>query len=105
MSQTIHQKQIHMAKIAYPSTYLKERRVRLGLEPCDIAKLTGLNQEAYRQIECRGQLPEEHFSKLAAALQVTVEDLKAEKAATMMSAMLGIDKLAILEFIGKVRKK
>ena len=94
-----------MAKVVFPSSYLKERRVRLGLESCEVAKLAGLTEETYRQIECRGQLPEEHFPKLAAALQVTVYELKAEKAATILEAMLGIPKLETLEFIGRAKKK
>ena len=88
-----------MAKSKFPSSYLKERRVRLGLQPCEVAKATGLTLETYRQIECRGQLPEEHFEKLAITLNVTVNELKAEKAAVIIEGMFGVPKMKIVEFI------
>ena len=90
-----------MAKVIFPSSFLRERRIRLGLEPCEVAEKAGLTQETYRQIECRRQLPEEHFPKLAEALHVTVEELKAEKVAAMVEAMFGISKADTHGFIAK----
>lgn len=88
-----------MPKTKFPSSYLKERRIRLGLQPCEVARATGLTLETYRQIEHRGQLPEEHFEKLAEALKVTVDELKTEKAAVLIEGMFGIPKMKTVEFI------
>lgn len=95
-----------MAKVAFPSTFLRERRIELGLEPCEVAERARLSQELYRQIEHRGQLPEEHLPKLAAALEVTEDKLKAEKVAVMVEMMFGIPKNETHGFIARgVRKK
>ena len=95
-----------MAKVAFPSTFLREKRTELGLEPCEVAERSGLSQELYRQIEHRGQLPDEHLPKLAVALEVTVDKLKAEKVAAMVEVMFGIPKCETHGFIAKgIRKK
>lgn len=90
-----------MAKVKFPSSFLKDRRGRLGLDSVEVANKIGISPEAYRQIECRGELPEDHFPRLAEALQVSVNELKAEKIATMIEAMLGIRKEETHAFIGK----
>ena len=91
-----------MPKIKFSSDFLKERRLRLGFEPYQVAKLVGIKQDTYRQLECRGEIPERHLPKLAIALQVTENELKAEKVAVMMEAMLGISKSETHGFINKV---
>jgi transcriptional regulator with XRE-family HTH domain len=92
-------------KIAYPSVYLKERRTELGLEPCEVALRAGLSQELYRQIESRGQLPDDHLPKLAAALEVTEEKLKAEKVAAIVEAMFKIPRIETCGFIARAARK
>ena len=90
-----------MAKVKFPSMFLKDRRCRLGLESVEVANKIGVPPGTYRQIECRGELPEDHFPRLAEALQVSVNELKAEKIATMIEATLGIRKEDTHAFIGK----
>lgn len=94
-----------MSKIKYPSSFLRGRRIMLGLEPCEVARACSLNEDTYRQIECRGQLPEQHFAVLSAALNVSVETLKAEKVATIAESLLGIDKRSIHDFVDQYLKK
>ena len=76
----------------------------MGLEPYQVANLAGLSHETYRQIEHRGQLPDEHLSSLAKALQVTEQELKAEKIATIVESMFGISKNETHGFIAKAAK-
>ena len=88
-------------KIKHPSTFLKDRRTRLGLEPYEVADLVGVPHGTYRQWECRGELPEAHFATLAAALKVSQQELKAEKVAVLAHALLGIAKEATHGFIAR----
>ena len=60
-----------MAKVKFPSSFLKDRRGRLGLESVEVANKIGVSPEAYRQIEHRGELPENHFPRLADALHAS----------------------------------
>jgi transcriptional regulator with XRE-family HTH domain len=95
----------HSPKVKYPSPFLKERRTRLGLDPHEVAAMVNVPQCTYRQWECRGELPEAHFSKLATALQVSENELKAEKVAAMIQATLGISKEETHGFIAKALRK
>lgn len=90
-----------MPKVLFSSNFLKERRERLGLDSYEVATMTGIKKATYRQIECRGQLPEEHFEQLAKVLRVTVEELKAEKVAVVAEALLGIPKDETHGFIAR----
>lgn len=90
-----------MAKTAHSSTFLADRRKRLGKEPHEMAAAIGVSQEVYRAWECRGQLPQNHFEKIAPALGVTVQELKAEVVATLAYALLGVSKDETHGFIAK----
>ncbi|MFA6446217.1 MAG: helix-turn-helix transcriptional regulator [Candidatus Paceibacterota bacterium] len=90
-----------MPKIKSPSDFLKERRIRLGFEPCEVATLVGVKMDTYRQWECRGEIPEKHLPELAVALQIPETELKAEKVAVMMKALLGIPKQETHGFINR----
>ncbi len=90
-----------MAQVKYASPFLKERRMRLGLEPFEVADKIGVPHGTYRQWECRGELPEAHFAKLAEALGVTENELKTEKVAAIVLAEFGIAKADTHGFIAK----
>lgn len=94
-----------MAKVKFPSSFLKDRRIRLGLEPCEVAERASVSKETYRQWECRGELPESYFSQLATALNVSENELKAEKVAVMAQAILGIPREDTHGFIAKALRK
>lgn len=94
-----------MAQVKYASPFLKERRTRLGLEPFEVADKVDVPHGTYRQWECRGELPEAHFVKLAEALGVTVNELKTEKVATIILAEFGISKADTHGFIAKALRK
>ena len=90
-----------MPKIKFSSDFLKERRIRLGFQPFEVAELVGVRKDTYRQWECRGEIPEVHLTKLAAALQIPENELKAEKVAVVVEAMLGIPRAETHGFISK----
>ena len=90
-----------MSKVVSSTPFIKERRIELGLDSHEVARKAGLSPEVYRQIECRGQLPEAHLRKLAAVLGVTENKLRAEKIAVMAEAMLGIPKYETHGFIAR----
>ena len=90
-----------MAKIKFSSDFLKTRRTRLGFEPYQVAALVGVKKDTYRQWECRGEIPEEHLPRLAFALRVPESELKAEKLAVMVEAILGIPRAETHGFINK----
>ena len=90
-----------MPKLKFSSDFLKERRLRLGFEPHEVADMVGVQWETYRQWECRGEIPEAHLPKLAIALQIPETELKAEKVAVMVEAMLGISKQETHGFISR----
>jgi len=92
---------INMAQVKYPSTFLADRRKRLGLEPFEVADKVGVPHGTYRQWECRGELPEHQFPQLAIALEVTENELKAEKVAAIVLAEFGIAKADTHGFIAK----
>ncbi len=89
------------ARPEFRTSFLRSRRIELGLEPCEVARLAGLSPNSYRQIECRGRLPEEHIPVLAAVLQVPEETLWAERFAVMLEATLGIPKGETRTFIAR----
>ncbi len=92
-------------KIKFPSSFIKDRRNRLGFDSWEVAQKVDVAQETYRQWEHRGELPEAHFPKLAAALSITVNELKAEKIATLAQAMLGIPKEETHSFIARALRE
>jgi len=94
-----------MSQIKYPSSFIRDRRIRLGLASHEVAAKLGISQETYRQWEHRGELPESYFPKLAIALDVPENELKAEKVATMVQATLGIPKEDTHGFIAKALRK
>lgn len=89
------------ADVKFKTDFLKRCRLRLGLEAWEVAKQSGINKATYRQIECRGQLPEEHFDILAPILRVSIEELKAEKVAAYAESLLGIEKDEMHGFIAR----
>ncbi len=91
-----------MPKIKFSSNFLQERRIRLGFEPCEVARLVGVKLDTYRQWECRGEIPEKHLPQLAAALQIPENELKAEKVAVLVEAMLGIPRQETHGFINRM---
>lgn len=90
-----------MPKVVLSSSFLQERRIRIGLESHEVARAAGLKPATYRQIECRGQLPEEHFEALARVLNVPVDELRAEKVAVLAESLLGISKSEMHGFIAR----
>jgi hypothetical protein len=94
-----------MPKIKFPSSFLKDRRIRLGLEPCQVAEIVDVPHGTYRQWECRGELPETYFPKLATALNVSENELRAEKVAAMVQSMFGIAKEETHGFIAKALRR
>jgi hypothetical protein len=42
------QKEGIMPRIKFSSNIIKERRIRLGFEPCEVAKLVGVKMDTYR---------------------------------------------------------
>ena len=86
-------------QIKYPTDFLRRRRLELGLEPCEVATLMGIRFDLYRQIECRGQIPEQHLEALSRALDVPQETLLAEKVAALAEGLLGIHKLKTHAFV------
>ncbi len=88
-----------MPKIKYPTSFLKDRRVELGLTQADIAFAIGVTRLALQKAEQRGELPEVHFKKLALILQVSTSNLYMEKTAPMIRAMFQIPKDSFRKFI------
>lgn len=88
-----------MPKVKYSSTLLRDRRMRMGLQPHEMAEKLGVTQEAYRQWECRGQVPEEHLASLARVLGISETELRAEKVAVLVETMFGIPKTETHGFI------
>jgi len=79
-----------MAKIKYPTTYLKDRRTNLGLTQLEVAEAIGVEKWALQKLEQRGEMPEIHFDKLARVLKVPVMDLYVEKYAPVMRTVFHI---------------
>jgi transcriptional regulator with XRE-family HTH domain len=94
-----------MAKVKYSSSLLRDRRMRLGYQPCEVADKLGIAQDTYRQWECRGQVPDSKLSELAAVLEITVNELRAEKVAVMVETMFGIPKTETHGFIAMALRK
>lgn len=94
-----------MPKVVFASSFLRDRRIRIGLESHEVARAAGLELGTYRQIECRGQLPEEHFEALATVLNVPIDELRAEKVAVVAESLLGIPKSEMHGFIARALRQ
>src|SRR5579864_2888639 len=94
-----------MAKVKYSSSLLRDRRMRLGFQPCEVAARVGVAQDTYRQWECRGQVPEDQLPKISAVLEISENELRAEKVAVMVEAMFGIPKTETHGFIAMTLRK
>ncbi len=79
-----------MAKIKYPTTFLKNRRTNLGLTQLEVASAIGVEKWALQKLEQRGEMPEVHFDKLSEILKVSVMNLYIEKYAPVMRAVFHI---------------
>lgn len=79
-----------MSHIKYPTPFLKNRRVSLGLTQMQVAAAIGIEQWAMQKLEQRGELPEIHFEKLSQVLQVSVLELQIEKYAPIIREIFHI---------------
>jgi transcriptional regulator with XRE-family HTH domain len=88
-------------KVKNGSRFLKERRTLLGLEQQSVASSIGVKWEAYRQWECRGEIPEKYLSQISAVLKVSVLDLLIAKYKPLLEVTFGIEPDTIELFIRK----
>ena len=88
-----------MSVIKYPTPYLKNRRVSLGLTQQQVASAIGVEFWAMQKLEQRGEMPEIHFEKLAAVLKVSVTDLYIEKYAPAIREVFQIPTVIFREWI------
>jgi DNA-binding XRE family transcriptional regulator len=85
--------------IKYPSPYLRDRRVSLGLTQQQVADAIGIGKWAMQKLEQRGELPEIHFEELSKVLGVTVGDLFVEKYAVVIREVFHIPTEVFRSFI------
>jgi transcriptional regulator with XRE-family HTH domain len=67
-----------MPTITHESNFLRNKRLELGLRPTEVASMIGVSPETYRYWESRGELPQGWFPQIAAALNISIDELKAE---------------------------
>lgn len=95
-----------MAKAKYSTPLLRDRRMRLGYEPHEVAAKIGVSSETYRQWECRGQVPpESYLASLSTVLEISENEFRAEKIAAMVEVMFGIPKTETHGFIATALRK
>ena len=92
-------------KMKYCTTFLKDRRTLLGLEQQAVAAAIGMTWQAYRQLECRGEIPERHIPQIAIALKVSVLDLLIAKWKPVFETTFGIEGDQVELFIRRHSKK
>jgi hypothetical protein len=90
--------------IKFPTSYVRSRRIDLGLTQEVVRTAIGMEMWAYQKLEQRGQIPEEHIPALAKVLQVSEQDLWIEKLAPMMKEVFGIAKIPFATFVANCNK-
>ena len=79
-----------MSAIKFPTNYLRDRRISLGLTQHQVAEAIGVEKWAMQKLEQRGELPDIHFEKLSQVLNVSVIELYIEKYAPVMREIFQI---------------
>jgi len=90
--------------IKFPTPFIRNRRVGLGLTQEDVSSAVGMQLWAYQKLEQRGQIPEEHIPALAKVLQVSEQDLWIEKLAPMILEVFKIPKIPLVNFVSSCPK-
>lgn len=90
---------MNKSPIKFPTPYIRNRRLDLGLSQKQVCAAIGMQEWAYQKLEQRGQIPEEHIPALAKVLQVSERVLWIEKLAPMVLKVFGIPKARFEGFV------
>ena len=85
--------------IKFPTSFIRNRRIDLGLTQSVVCKAIGMEEWTYQKLEQRGQIPEEHIPGLAKILRVTEQELWIEKMTPMMKEIFAIAKEPFRQFV------